>query len=170
MGVCFSKAKLVPEVKADGLESGPGRGSGNSVERSSRHRLTIWRIQEDSNSHQASKPNERRCFPGTKSSKYRQYKGTGVSPSNFKAEKGNLIIKNRIIFEGALSRSKQKGFEEKRMNIQGESVKSGYLNQLGIAVACRKGLKPESPNQDDYCVIVDEKSLLLGVFDGHGPH
>lgn len=170
MGVCFSKAKLVPEVKEDGADCGLGRRSGKSVERSSRHRLTIWRIQEDPNSHQASKPKESRCFPGTTTSKTKQSKCTDVSPSNFKAEQGSLIIKNRIIFEGALSRSKQQGFEEKRMNIQGESVKSSYLNQLGIAVACRKGLKPESPNQDDFCVVVDEKSLLLGVFDGHGPH
>ena len=41
---------------------------------------------------------------------------------------------------------------------------------MGISVTCKKGLKGDSPNQDDYFVIINGKSLLLGVFDGHGPH
>lgn len=41
---------------------------------------------------------------------------------------------------------------------------------LGIGVVCKKGLKPESPNQDSFCFIfVEEKFKLYGVFDGHGP-
>ncbi len=39
-----------------------------------------------------------------------------------------------------------------------------------IRYACKKGLKPESPNQDDFFVLqVDGTIGLYGVFDGHGP-
>jgi serine/threonine protein phosphatase PrpC len=39
--------------------------------------------------------------------------------------------------------------------------------QLGFT--CRKGLKPESPNQDSWCCIkVPGNFSLYGVFDGHG--
>ena len=34
---------------------------------------------------------------------------------------------------------------------------------------CKKGLKVDCPNQDDYFAIIDQNSQLFGVFDGHGP-
>eukprot|EP01053_Blabericola_migrator_P005879 Blabericola_migrator_1__5878@NODE_2977_length_2145_cov_321_949471_g1863_i0_p2_GENE_NODE_2977_length_2145_cov_321_949471_g1863_i0NODE_2977_length_2145_cov_321_949471_g1863_i0_p2_ORF_typecomplete_len279_score56_73PP2C/PF00481_21/3e62PP2C_2/PF13672_6/3_7e21SpoIIE/PF07228_12/2_3e12_NODE_2977_length_2145_cov_321_949471_g1863_i011491985 len=40
---------------------------------------------------------------------------------------------------------------------------------MGIGHACRKGLKPESPNQDDFFIIRIDDIGLYGVFDGHGP-
>jgi len=40
----------------------------------------------------------------------------------------------------------------------------------GIVYACRKGLKPESPNQDDFVVALAPDYHFYGVFDGHGPH
>lgn len=40
----------------------------------------------------------------------------------------------------------------------------------GVAFTCKKGLKPESPNQDSFVAIsLPEKWSLYGVFDGHGP-
>lgn len=40
---------------------------------------------------------------------------------------------------------------------------------LGIGFTCRKGLKPESPNQDSWMIMkVDGDFALYGVFDGHG--
>jgi serine/threonine protein phosphatase PrpC len=36
-------------------------------------------------------------------------------------------------------------------------------------VICKKGLKIDTPNQDDYIVIIDPHCLIFGVFDGHGP-
>jgi serine/threonine protein phosphatase PrpC len=46
------------------------------------------------------------------------------------------------------------------------------LAALGIGVACTKGLKPESPNQDSFCCIFndmpDNPMRIYGVFDGHG--
>uniref|UniRef100_A0A7S4VCL9 PPM-type phosphatase domain-containing protein n=1 Tax=Alexandrium monilatum TaxID=311494 RepID=A0A7S4VCL9_9DINO len=38
-----------------------------------------------------------------------------------------------------------------------------------LGYTCRKGLKPESPNQDSWCVLkVDGSFSLYAVFDGHG--
>lgn len=44
------------------------------------------------------------------------------------------------------------------------------LQALGIGHACRKGLKPESPNQDDFFIYKIDTIGLYGVFDGHGPY
>jgi serine/threonine protein phosphatase PrpC len=44
------------------------------------------------------------------------------------------------------------------------------LNGQGIGLVCKKGLKPESPNQDSYSLLKTETFTLYGVFDGHGPN
>ncbi len=41
------------------------------------------------------------------------------------------------------------------------------LKQMGIGFSCKKGAK-SAPNQDDFCIIVDGSTTILGVFDGHG--
>eukprot|EP00747_Dinoflagellata_sp_TGD_P145020 gnl/TRDRNA2_/TRDRNA2_176555_c0_seq6.p1 gnl/TRDRNA2_/TRDRNA2_176555_c0~~gnl/TRDRNA2_/TRDRNA2_176555_c0_seq6.p1 ORF type:complete len:296 (+),score=57.14 gnl/TRDRNA2_/TRDRNA2_176555_c0_seq6:93-980(+) len=39
----------------------------------------------------------------------------------------------------------------------------------GLGFTCRKGLKPESPNQDSWSVLkVDGNFSIYGVYDGHG--
>jgi serine/threonine protein phosphatase PrpC len=39
----------------------------------------------------------------------------------------------------------------------------------GLGFTCRKGLKPESPNQDSWSILkVDGNFSLYGVYDGHG--
>jgi len=40
--------------------------------------------------------------------------------------------------------------------------------QCGMGFTCRKGLKPESPNQDSWMVLKMDKFSMYGVFDGHG--
>jgi serine/threonine protein phosphatase PrpC len=41
--------------------------------------------------------------------------------------------------------------------------------QLGLGYTCRKGLKPESPNQDSWFVLKFEGNYsIYAVFDGHG--
>eukprot|EP00913_Durusdinium_trenchii_P003162 g2923.t1 len=42
------------------------------------------------------------------------------------------------------------------------------LAKCGIGFTCRKGLKPESPNQDSWFVLKMDSFSLYGVFDGHG--
>jgi serine/threonine protein phosphatase PrpC len=40
---------------------------------------------------------------------------------------------------------------------------------IGLGYTCRKGLKPESPNQDSWSVMqVDGDFAIYGVYDGHG--
>jgi len=40
---------------------------------------------------------------------------------------------------------------------------------IGLGFTCRKGLKPESPNQDSWMVLTVESDFsIYGVFDGHG--
>eukprot|EP00928_Gymnodinium_smaydae_P033290 TRINITY_DN23885_c0_g1_i1.p1 TRINITY_DN23885_c0_g1~~TRINITY_DN23885_c0_g1_i1.p1 ORF type:complete len:397 (+),score=72.52 TRINITY_DN23885_c0_g1_i1:36-1226(+) len=38
----------------------------------------------------------------------------------------------------------------------------------GLGYTCRKGLKPESPNQDSWMVLKLDACSMYGVFDGHG--
>jgi len=40
--------------------------------------------------------------------------------------------------------------------------------QCGLGYTCRKGLKPESPNQDSFFILKTESCSIYGVFDGHG--
>lgn len=45
-----------------------------------------------------------------------------------------------------------------------------WLEGLGIGWSCKKGLKPESPNQDSFSVVIVENDIALYcVYDGHGP-
>eukprot|EP00915_Cephaloidophora_sp_WS-2016_P007046 GHVH01009525.1.p1 GENE.GHVH01009525.1~~GHVH01009525.1.p1 ORF type:complete len:298 (-),score=27.30 GHVH01009525.1:1567-2460(-) len=44
------------------------------------------------------------------------------------------------------------------------------LQDVGVGYTCRKGLKPESPNQDDFFVLRVDDWSMYGVFDGHGPY
>jgi len=42
-------------------------------------------------------------------------------------------------------------------------------SRFGIGFACKKGLKPEAPNQDSFAVVkVGDAYSIYGVFDGHG--
>ncbi|EEQ99950.1 PP2C, putative, partial [Perkinsus marinus ATCC 50983] len=44
------------------------------------------------------------------------------------------------------------------------------ITDYRVGYACKKGLKPESPNQDDFFVIGIDELGMFGVFDGHGPY
>jgi len=61
-----------------------------------------------------------------------------------------------------------KSFANKKITQMGDEVNP---EQLGIGYTCRKGLKPESPNQDSWIILqMDERFSLYAVFDGHGKH
>lgn len=61
----------------------------------------------------------------------------------------------------------QKGYADKK---EEKSGGPSALTDLRIGYACKKGLKPESPNQDDFCIYRADSTALYGVFDGHGPY
>eukprot|EP01056_Protomagalhaensia_sp_Gyna25_P006094 Protomagalhaensia_sp_Gyna_25__6093@NODE_97_length_5296_cov_22_579037_g74_i0_p1_GENE_NODE_97_length_5296_cov_22_579037_g74_i0NODE_97_length_5296_cov_22_579037_g74_i0_p1_ORF_typecomplete_len596_score114_25PP2C/PF00481_21/9_4e62PP2C_2/PF13672_6/5_4e21SpoIIE/PF07228_12/5_1e13_NODE_97_length_5296_cov_22_579037_g74_i015383325 len=77
-------------------------------------------------------------------------------------------VGTRVSVMGAAAHTLQKNFEDKNETCKG-NVTGETLITLGIGHACRKGLKPESPNQDDFFIIRIEDIGLYGVFDGHGP-
>mmetsp|Transcript_106859 Transcript_106859/g.319481 ORF Transcript_106859/g.319481 Transcript_106859/m.319481 type:complete len:350 (-) Transcript_106859:76-1125(-) len=67
---------------------------------------------------------------------------------------------------GVVSDAAQKGFSDKTTAQDGKDQASAFR----IGYACKKGLKPESPNQDDFCIFSVDGMSILGVFDGHGPY
>lgn len=76
-------------------------------------------------------------------------------------------IRNRSSVAGVRASHFQEDFEKKCVKLTGSA---NNLNKNGIGYVCRKGLKPESPNQDDFIIITTENLALYGIFDGHGPY
>ncbi|CAE7631924.1 unnamed protein product [Symbiodinium pilosum] len=56
-------------------------------------------------------------------------------------------------------------FSNKSVQVLGDDID---LCPKGIAFTCRKGLKPESPNQDSWCLLKMDTFSIYAVFDGHG--
>mmetsp|Transcript_72799 Transcript_72799/g.160952 ORF Transcript_72799/g.160952 Transcript_72799/m.160952 type:complete len:374 (+) Transcript_72799:230-1351(+) len=84
---------------------------------------------------------------------------------------GNIIdlfpkAQRRVSLQGVPCDAQQKGFVDKASAKGGEDS----LTNLRIGYACKKGLKPESPNQDDFCIFRVDGTSIYGVFDGHGPY
>jgi len=66
----------------------------------------------------------------------------------------------------------ERDWEEKKLEIFGatnEADLRGILKAAGMAIHCKKGRKPEQPNQDNviFCRMGD--LTICGVADGHGP-
>lgn len=90
-----------------------------------------------------------------------------------KSEEGTLLdlfpdSTRRCSIAGANSDVQQKGFADKKIQKSGED--SNKAAGFHIGFACKKGLKPESPNQDDFCIYCADQTCIFGVFDGHGPY
>lgn len=66
---------------------------------------------------------------------------------------------------GSATDAGKTSFANKSIQALGDQIEQ---NQ-GLGYTCRKGLKPESPNQDSWMVMkVDGNFAIYGVFDGHG--
>jgi serine/threonine protein phosphatase PrpC len=78
----------------------------------------------------------------------------------------------RMFVLGTTSEIVQKGFADKKVQRSASSDDSSKAESkdFRIGYACKKGLKPESPNQDDFCIFVTDNVSIFGVFDGHGPY
>eukprot|EP00914_Ancora_sagittata_P012560 GHVO01024114.1.p1 GENE.GHVO01024114.1~~GHVO01024114.1.p1 ORF type:complete len:448 (+),score=78.26 GHVO01024114.1:31-1374(+) len=72
---------------------------------------------------------------------------------------------------GAPCQNTESSYQSKQTNWDA-SIRdtTATFNNLGIGLACHKGLKPESPNQDDYLALRVPGWSMYGVFDGHGPY
>jgi len=83
--------------------------------------------------------------------------------------------KNRMFVRGRSSEKDetQKAYSDKKVQKSSSSddtSKGIDFKDLKIGYACKKGLKPESPNQDDFCIFCTDSISIFGVFDGHGPY
>lgn len=75
-------------------------------------------------------------------------------------------IDDRKFSVGSQTDQGKTSFGVKTCEKQGDAVD---IAELGLGHTCRKGLKPESPNQDSYSVMqVDGDFAIYGVYDGHG--
>eukprot|EP00388_Colpodella_angusta_P011032 GDKJ01028458.1.p1 GENE.GDKJ01028458.1~~GDKJ01028458.1.p1 ORF type:complete len:511 (+),score=134.45 GDKJ01028458.1:86-1618(+) len=74
--------------------------------------------------------------------------------------------RRRFSISGVPAHAMQKGFDNKEERAEGHKCD---ISDYGVGYCCRKGLKPESPNQDDFFILEVEDWGLYGVFDGHGP-
>jgi len=67
---------------------------------------------------------------------------------------------------GSATDTGKTSFANKAINEIGAKIDP---STAGMGYTCRKGLKPESPNQDSWSVMkVDGNFAIYGVFDGHG--
>jgi len=73
----------------------------------------------------------------------------------------------RLAICGSASIGWQKGFADKRTLTEKPGEET--LADFKVGLSCKKGLKPESPNQDDFCILCADDTRVYGVFDGHGP-
>lgn len=88
------------------------------------------------------------------------------------------IDKNRVAMVASVTDTdlkRRKSFAEKDTDVLSDFESSeeatSWVHSFGIGWSCRKGLKPESPNQDSFSVLIVENDFALySVFDGHGPH
>lgn len=77
-------------------------------------------------------------------------------------DKRRYSVSSNTDKQGHLVRS----FSSKQLKLEGEGFDSAAD---GIGFACKKGLKPEAPNQDSFLILrVEDQYALYGVFDGHG--
>jgi len=72
--------------------------------------------------------------------------------------------KRRFYISGTPADAQQKVFEDKQNEKKGDSP-----SELCFGYVCKKGLKPEFPNQNDFCIFHVDGVGIFGVFDGHGP-
>lgn len=76
----------------------------------------------------------------------------------------------RLSLGGQQADHTQKGFDNKKMEQKTGTNADVKTSDFFVGVACKKGLKPESPNQDDFFVLRVDDWGIYGVFDGHGPY
>jgi len=62
----------------------------------------------------------------------------------------------------------QATWDDKRVSLHGDRDALRTEDGSCIGFLCKKGKKPESPNQDDFFIIRSEELTLCGVMDGHG--
>mmetsp|Transcript_8557 Transcript_8557/g.20768 ORF Transcript_8557/g.20768 Transcript_8557/m.20768 type:complete len:456 (+) Transcript_8557:267-1634(+) len=140
--------------------SGARGGQPGGLVAKERQRLTVGQVAPDDL--------QKRARPSTNRGLIQFLKGNdtfacAASSASLRSSTGS------VVFASETAR-RQNSFDEKRTTREGDATyDTGKLASMGIAVGCKKGMKPEAPNQDSYCFIhCPEDFTLYGVFDGHG--
>lgn len=107
----------------------------------------------------------------------------GESPVELTEEDRGLIMgSNGTVIDLVCRNGGDGGYRKFSIGSQPDQCKMSFANkamqqvgdeidavQLGVGYTCRKGLKPESLNQDSWFVLkVDGNYSIYAVFDGHG--
>mmetsp|Transcript_45800 Transcript_45800/g.83964 ORF Transcript_45800/g.83964 Transcript_45800/m.83964 type:complete len:383 (+) Transcript_45800:96-1244(+) len=71
----------------------------------------------------------------------------------------------RVSIGSDLDDNRKQSFANKLIQKEGDDMD---LTKMGIGYTCRKGLKPESPNQDSWFVLRLDDMSIYCVMDGHG--
>lgn len=80
------------------------------------------------------------------------------------AESAGMVCKSSSI--ATMTDAIASSFSEKNSVATGDGIDP---STSGLGYTCRKGLKPESPNQDSFSILkVDGSFSVFGVYDGHG--
>ena len=153
MGSCVGKKKTRPQINED-LASATQTLDGATLVPpvQQRKRLSFWKNLEPG---QVLSPEE---FAEL----VKKNVETATSAPTTPKEKLSVMV------FGENSVKRQEQYDDKTARFDGTKVTLEQLATAGVAVACKKGKKSESPNQDDYCIIFRKPTLLFGVFDGHG--
>ena len=163
MGICVNKGQKTIESKS----KSELRETRNPTQR---QRLSVLSVGNEETKHQQK---VMEVFSRqSKGNFVRTVTNISPKPTEGKDEQGTvLLFGHKLVIQGVSAGPQpQNGFEDKKLSITGESIEDDLLGKAGIAFTCKKGLKPESPNQDDFCIVLEGETILLGVFDGHGPY
>jgi len=152
MGICVHKGQVPPGARSKSELRG-------TREPTQRQRLSVLSVTNEESKHVLEVYSKQtRGFTRT------------ITAKEGKEEQGTVVLfGHRLVIQGCHEAGVQDGFEDKKMSVTGDTIGEEVLARAGLAFICKKGLKPESPNQDDFCVVLEGASILLGVFDGHGP-
>lgn len=113
--------------------------------------------------------------PAASGGETRRWEDLGLADvvKSAKAEGRKHVLVSSIT-DGDLKR--RASFHEKDISVEAGGVDEdqdamvAWAKEQGVAWSCRKGLKPESPNQDSFTVLMLERDFYLYcVYDGHGP-
>eukprot|EP00747_Dinoflagellata_sp_TGD_P029757 gnl/TRDRNA2_/TRDRNA2_134149_c0_seq1.p1 gnl/TRDRNA2_/TRDRNA2_134149_c0~~gnl/TRDRNA2_/TRDRNA2_134149_c0_seq1.p1 ORF type:complete len:403 (-),score=76.78 gnl/TRDRNA2_/TRDRNA2_134149_c0_seq1:147-1298(-) len=94
---------------------------------------------------------------------------------NFVGESAGQPLVLKSCLPGQRGPRQPKEFTEKDQCTDADASQSAdavrrTLAEMHVGMVCKKGLKPESPNQDSFVIVKTDEFTLLGVFDGHGPN
>lgn len=80
-------------------------------------------------------------------------------------ESSDAGVGGRKMSIGSATDQGKTSFANKTMQQLGDEIDA---SQEGLGYTCRKGLKPEAPNQDSWFILKLEQFSIYAVFDGHG--